>query len=45
MPMSKKQLEKRNKEKKAKAADLQKQANAGDSDAKKKLAKLEKKIK
>ncbi|MDD4221587.1 MAG: hypothetical protein PHF83_00390 [Candidatus Methanomethylophilus sp.] len=44
MPMSKKQLEKQNKVKKAKAAELQKQAET-DPKAKKKLAKLQKKIK
>ncbi len=45
MPVSKKQLEKLNKIKKAKAEDLSKQADAGSESAKKKLKKLEKKIK
>jgi hypothetical protein len=45
MPVSKKQLEKLNKIKKAKAEDLSKQADAGSKSAKKKLKKLEKKIK
>lgn len=45
MPVSKKQLEKLNKIKKAKAEELSKQADAGSKAAKKKLKKLEKKIK
>jgi len=45
MPMSKKQLEKKNQAKKAELADLEKKAEAGDSDAKKKMAKLKKKMK
>lgn len=44
MPMSKKQLSKQNKVKKAKAEELSKQAESGDANAKKKLQKLEKKI-
>lgn len=45
MAMSKKQLEKQNKAKKAKAEDLSKQAAAGSEAAKKKLKKLNKKLK
>jgi hypothetical protein len=45
MPTSKKQLEKLNKVKKAKAEELSQQAAAGSESAKKKLKKLEKKIK
>jgi hypothetical protein len=45
MPVSKKQLEKLNKVKKAKAEELTKQAASGDASAKKKLKKLQKKIK
>jgi hypothetical protein len=45
MPTSKKQLEKLNKVKKAKAEELSKQVAAGSQDAKKKLQKLEKKMK
>jgi len=45
MPMSKKQLEKKNQAKKAELAELQKKADAGDSEAKKKAAKLKKKMK
>ncbi len=45
MPTSKKQLVKLNREKKAKAEELSKQAAAGNESAKKKLKKLEKKIK
>jgi hypothetical protein len=45
MAMSKKQLEKKNKVKKAKAEELSKQASAGDNEAKRKLQKLEKKMK
>jgi hypothetical protein len=45
MPVSKKQLEKLNKVKKAKAEELSKQAALGDESAKKKLKKLQKKIK
>ncbi|MDQ1260843.1 MAG: hypothetical protein QG575_24 [Euryarchaeota archaeon] len=45
MPTSKKQLEKLNRVKKAKAEELSKQAAAGSQDAKKKLKKLEKKMK
>ena len=45
MPVSKKQLEKLNKVKKAKAEDLAKQAAGGSESAKKKLKKLQKKIK
>lgn len=44
MPTSKKQLVKLNKAKKEKAEDLAKQAAAGSESAKKKLKKLEKKI-
>lgn len=45
MAMSKKQLEKQNKAKMAKAEELSKQAGAGSEAAKKKLKKLNKKIK
>lgn len=45
MPLSKKELEKKNKAKRAKADDLSKQAAAGSQAAKKKLKKLNKKIK
>jgi hypothetical protein len=45
MPTSKKQLGKLNREKKAKAEELGKLAAAGSDAAKKKLKKLEKKIK
>ncbi|OPX63160.1 MAG: hypothetical protein A4E34_01782 [Methanoregula sp. PtaU1.Bin006] len=45
MPTSKKQLVKLNQAKKAKAEELSKQAAAGSESAKKKLKKLEKKIK
>ena len=45
MAMSKKQLEKQNKVKKAKAEALSKQAAGGNEAAKKKLKKLNKKIK
>lgn len=45
VPVSKKQLEKLNKIKKAKAEDLAKEAAAGSKSARKKLKKLEKKIK
>jgi hypothetical protein len=45
MPTSKKQLEKLNKAKKAKAEELSKQAASGNESAKKKLKKLMKKIK
>ena len=45
MPVSKKQLEELNKVKKAKAEDLAKQAAGGSESAKKKLKKLQKKIK
>jgi ribosomal protein L29 len=45
MPMSKKQLEKKQQAKKAELAELQKQADAGDGEAKKKIAKLKKKMK
>jgi len=45
MPTSKKQLEKLNKVKKVKAEVLTKQAALGDQSAKKRLKKLEKKIK
>jgi hypothetical protein len=44
MPLSKKELEKKNKAKKAKAEELSKQAAAGSEAAKKKLKKLNKKI-
>jgi len=45
MALSKKELGKKNKLKKAKAEDLSKQAAAGSEAAKKKLKKLNKKIK
>ena len=45
MPMSKKQLTKKAQQDKAEAAELQKKADAGDSEAKRKLEKLEKKMK
>jgi hypothetical protein len=45
MALSKKQMEKVNKVKKAKAEDLSKQAAGGSQAAKKKLKKLNKKIK
>lgn len=45
MPTSKKQLTKLNQVKKEKAAELAKQAAAGSDSAKKKLKKLEKKLK
>ena len=45
MPVSKKQLEKLNKVKKAKAEEHAKQAAGGSDSAKKKLKKLQKKIK
>ncbi|MEA2035453.1 MAG: hypothetical protein U9N40_08245 [Euryarchaeota archaeon] len=45
MAMSKKQLGKQNKVKKVKAEDLSKQAAAGSQAAKKKLKKLNKKLK
>jgi predicted ArsR family transcriptional regulator len=45
MPTSKKQLEKLNKVKKAKAEELSKQVALGSQSAKKKLKKLEKKLK
>jgi len=45
MPTSKKQLEKLNKVKQAKAEELSKQAATGSKDAQKKLKKLQKKIK
>lgn len=45
MPTSKKQLEKLNKVKKAKAEELSKQAADGSKEAQKKLKKLEKKLK
>jgi len=45
MPTSKKQMEKLNRAKKAKAEELSKQAALGSESAKKKLKKLEKKIK
>lgn len=45
MPMSKKQIEKQTKVKKLKAEELSKQAAAGSQTAKKKLTKLEKKLK
>jgi hypothetical protein len=45
MPTSKKQLTKLNQVKKVKAEELAKQAAAGSESAKKKLKKLEKKIK
>jgi len=45
MPTSKKQMEKLNRAKKAKAEELAKQAALGSESAKKKLKKLQKKIK
>ena len=45
MPTSKKQLTKLNQAKKVKAEELAKQAASGSESAKKKLKKLEKKIK
>ena len=45
MPTSKKQLVKLNQVKKAKAEELSKQAASGSKDARKKLKKLEKKLK
>ena len=45
MPTSKKQMVKPNQVKKAKAEELSKQAASGSQSAKKKLKKLEKKIK
>jgi len=45
MPTSKKQMTKLNKAKKEKAEELSKQAAAGSESAKKKLKKLEKKLK
>jgi hypothetical protein len=45
MPTSKKQMVKLNQVKKAKAEELSKQAAAGSEQAKKKLKKLEKKLK
>jgi hypothetical protein len=45
MPTSKKQMVKLNRTKKAKAEELAKQAAAGSGSAKKKLKKLEKKLK
>jgi hypothetical protein len=45
MPTSKKQLVKLDRAKKAKAEELAKQAAAGSESAKKKLKKLEKKLK
>ncbi len=45
MPMSKKQLTKKAQQDKAEAAELQKKAESGDSEAKRKLEKLEKKMK
>ena len=45
MPTSKKQLVKLNQAKKAKAEELSKQAASGSQEAKKKLKKLEKKLK
>ena len=45
MPTSKKQLVKLNEVKKAKAEELSKQAASGSAEAKKKLKKLEKKLK
>ena len=45
MSTSKKQMVKLNKVKKAKAEELSKQAAGGSQDAKKKLKKLEKKLK
>jgi hypothetical protein len=45
MPTSKKQMVKLNQVKKAKAEELSKQAASGSKEAKKKLKKLEKKLK
>jgi hypothetical protein len=45
MPTSKKQMVKLNQAKKAKAEELSKEAAAGSEQAKKKLKKLEKKLK
>jgi hypothetical protein len=45
MPTSKKQMEKLNKAKKVKAEELSKQAASGSAAAKKKLKKIEKKLK
>ena len=45
MPMSKKQLTKKAQQDKAEAAELQKKAESGDGEAKRKLEKLEKKMK
>ena len=45
MPTSKKQMTKLNQAKKVKAEELSKQAAAGSQEAKKKLKKLEKKLK
>ncbi|GAB6284747.1 MAG: hypothetical protein PHF57_09170 [Methanoregula sp.] len=45
MPTSKKQMVKLNQVKKAKAEELSKEAAAGSQNAKKKLKKLEKKLK
>ncbi len=45
MPTSKKQMVKLNQVKKAKAEEFSKQAAAGSQEAKKKLRKLEKKLK
>lgn len=45
MPVSKKQMDKLNRVKKAKAEELSKQAAAGSDSAKKKLKKLQKKLK
>lgn len=45
MPTSKKQMTKLNQAKKVKAEELSKQAAAGSDSAKKKLKKLEKKLK
>ena len=44
MPMSKKQLEKNKQKPKAEAAELEKAAANGDSEAKRKLEKLQKKM-
>ena len=43
MPMSKKQLTKKAQQDKAEAAELQKKADAGDPEAKRKLEKMKKK--
>lgn len=45
MPMSKKQLEKQKQAYKAEAAELEAKAKAGDPEAKKKLEKINKKLK